>query len=109
MFSGVKKSAETSEIMEVPPDHPFYFDCRAEVPCFNHCCRDLNQVLTPYDVARLRHHLGMSSTAFLDRFTRRQMAPPPRAADDLAWLSLGMAFVRQEIFGETPEVGHGFK
>ena len=48
---------------ELGPDG-FTFACHPEVPCFNQCCRRLNLVLTPYDVLRLKNHLGMSSEEF---------------------------------------------
>ncbi|MCB2186141.1 MAG: YkgJ family cysteine cluster protein [Deltaproteobacteria bacterium] len=45
----------------------FSFACHPEVPCFNECCRRLNLVLTPYDVLRLRTHLGLTCLEFLER------------------------------------------
>lgn len=44
----------------------FTFACHPGVPCFNQCCRRLQLMLTPYDLLRLRQHLGMSSSAFLE-------------------------------------------
>ncbi len=58
-----------SEILPLDPTEPFGFRCGPEVPCFNACCRDLVQLLTPLDVIRLKQHLTMSSTAFLARYT----------------------------------------
>lgn len=45
---------ESGKIIELSDDEPFYFDCQSRVPCFNACCRDLNQFLTPYDIDRLK-------------------------------------------------------
>ena len=53
----------------------FRFTCAPEVPCFNACCRDLNQVLTPYDVLCLKNHLGMTSTDFLATYTQMSTGP----------------------------------
>lgn len=53
----------------------FQFACSNEVPCFNECCRDLNQFLTPYDVLRLKNRLQMSSRLFLKQYTRCQTGP----------------------------------
>jgi len=39
------------------------------MPCFNKCCADVNVFLSPYDVLRLKHRLGITSSEFLDRFT----------------------------------------
>jgi len=53
----------------------FSFSCSKKVPCFNECCRDLNQFLTPYDILRLRHRLDLSSRLFLERYTTQQTGP----------------------------------
>jgi len=53
----------------------FFFSCSKKVPCFNECCRDLNQFLTPYDILRLKHHLDLSSNLFLERYTTQQIGP----------------------------------
>ncbi len=53
----------------------FCFACSPRVPCFNACCRDLNQALTPYDVVCLKQHLNLSSTDFLKRFTESHTGP----------------------------------
>jgi Fe-S-cluster containining protein len=53
----------------------FNFTCSPRVACFNACCRDLNQVLTPYDVLCLKQHLKMTSTAFLEAFTVANTGP----------------------------------
>ena len=53
----------------------FRFECSPAVPCFNECCRDLNQFLTPYDILRLKNHLGLSSTEFLEQYTAQHIGP----------------------------------
>jgi Fe-S-cluster containining protein len=53
----------------------FCFVCHPEVPCFNECCRDLNQFLTPYDILRLKNHLGLSSGQFLEQYTSQHVGP----------------------------------
>ena len=53
----------------------FRFECSPDVPCFNECCRDLNQFLTPYDILRLKNHLGLSSAEFLKRYTTQHIGP----------------------------------
>lgn len=50
-------------------DDRFQFACHPGVSCFTVCCRDVNIVLTPYDVLRLRKRLGLSSSEFLDKYT----------------------------------------
>jgi len=53
----------------------FCFACHPAVPCFNECCRDLNQFLTPYDILRLKTHLGLTSRQFLERYTSQHVGP----------------------------------
>ncbi|MFO7708252.1 MAG: YkgJ family cysteine cluster protein [Desulfobacterales bacterium] len=53
----------------------FRFECSPKVDCFNQCCRDLVQALTPYDVLRLRQGLGLSSGRFLEQYTRTHTGP----------------------------------
>ena len=56
-------------------DQSFCFTCSPTVPCFNACCRDLNQILTPYDILCLKHHLAMTSTEFLSTYTETNIGP----------------------------------
>ena len=53
----------------------FCFNCSPDVACFNECCRDLNQFLTPYDILRLKNHLGLSSGEFLEQYTSQHTGP----------------------------------
>ena len=80
-------------IAPLEKDQPFCFACSPQVPCFNACCRDLNQVLTPYDVLCLKQYLNLSSGAFLSTYTDTHTGPETglpvvslrfKAADDLA-------------------------
>jgi len=56
-------------------DEPFRFSCSEKVSCFNECCRDLNQFLTPYDILRLKNRLKLSSGVFLERHTTQHVGP----------------------------------
>jgi Fe-S-cluster containining protein len=47
----------------------FAFACSPGVSCFTKCCADVNIVLSPYDVLRLRQGLGRSSREILDEHT----------------------------------------
>ena len=53
----------------------FKFSCTQEVACFNECCRDLNQFLTPYDILRLKNRLGLTSSIFLEQYTTQHTGP----------------------------------
>jgi len=59
----------------ISPDQTFSFSCNRKISCFNECCRDLNQLLAPYDILRLKNRLGLSSTDFLKRFTKEHTGP----------------------------------
>jgi Fe-S-cluster containining protein len=63
------------DLKPLSPDAAFRFACHAEVPCFNACCRDLQQALTPYDVLVLRKHLNLSWAIFRDRFAHLRTGP----------------------------------
>ena len=51
------------------------FNCNCDNECFNECCSDLNQALTPYDVLRLKSSLGISSQDFLKTYTSLHYGP----------------------------------
>jgi Fe-S-cluster containining protein len=57
------------------PTETFCFDCHSEVSCFNQCCRDLNQFLTPYDILRLKKHFTLPAKEFLERYTQSHEGP----------------------------------
>jgi len=57
------------------PGARFCFRCSPEVPCFNECCRDLSQYLTPYDILRLKNCLKISSGELLEQYTVRYVGP----------------------------------
>jgi len=65
----------SEEMIPVHPDQAVGFNCVKENPCFNECCRDLVQALTPYDVLRLKNCLGMPSQEFLRTYTSRHQGP----------------------------------
>jgi Fe-S-cluster containining protein len=45
------------------------FRCHKGIDCFNACCRNIDIMLTPYDIIRLKQRLGISSTEFLRLYT----------------------------------------
>lgn len=63
------------EMTALSIDETFRFSCNSRVSCFNECCRDLNQFLTPYDILRLKKNTGMTSTDFLQRYTSQHIGP----------------------------------
>lgn len=52
----------------------FRFRCHDSLPCFTHCCRDVNIFLTPYDALRLRRATGLGSAEFLASHTIHYLA-----------------------------------
>ncbi|HID30267.1 MAG TPA: YkgJ family cysteine cluster protein [Desulfobacterales bacterium] len=56
-------------------DDTFRFSCHPSIACFNRCCGDLNQCLTPYDILRLKKGLKLSSEEFLKRYTVHHIGP----------------------------------
>ena len=46
----------------------FTFGCHPKVACFTDCCRELELILTPYDVLCLCRELQMSATEFIGHF-----------------------------------------
>ncbi len=62
-------------LTDITLDEPFRFACSKTVPCFNECCRDLNQFLTPYDILRLKNHFALPSGDFLKKYCSRHTGP----------------------------------
>jgi len=46
----------------------FKFRCHKGVKCFTKCCGNINIMLTPYDIVRMKNRLNMSSSEFLDKY-----------------------------------------
>jgi len=65
----------TEDMIPISLDNLMNFSCTCENVCFNECCRDLNQVLTPYDILRLKNNLGISSQNFLKTYTSIHHGP----------------------------------
>ena len=60
-------------VMQSIQNRCFRFTCHRRMPCFNRCCGNLNLVLTPYDILRLKKRLRLSSGQCLDRYTDGQI------------------------------------
>lgn len=50
-------------------DKQFKFRCHKGIQCFTKCCSNIEILLTPYDVVRLKKRLELSSEQFLDGYT----------------------------------------
>lgn len=64
-----------NNIVPLDINDSFTFACSRQVPCFNECCRDLNQFLTPYDILRLKNFLKITSGDFLEKYTMLHNGP----------------------------------
>lgn len=69
---------KTSSIFQPLRGGVFHFNCHRDVVCFNRCCAKLRLILTPYDIVRMRKHLGISSGEFLDQYTDTLLHEHPR-------------------------------
>ncbi|WP_198264428.1 YkgJ family cysteine cluster protein [sulfur-oxidizing endosymbiont of Gigantopelta aegis] len=61
------ESAFVPEILT--EEHKIKFACHPGVSCFNACCKQADVMLAPYDVIRLKQHLGLTSEEFLKEYT----------------------------------------
>jgi Fe-S-cluster containining protein len=75
-MSDGKKLIEESPIPNSPVvpnqlsgDTVIQFRCHKGIDCFNACCRNIDIMLTPYDIIRLKQRLGITSTEFLREYT----------------------------------------
>jgi Fe-S-cluster containining protein len=50
-------------------DTVIQFRCHKDIDCFNACCKNIDIMLTPYDIIRLKNRLGITSTEFLRQYT----------------------------------------
>ena len=50
-------------------DDKFQFRCHKGIACFNKCCENIDILLTPYDIVRLKNRLGITSREFIDAYT----------------------------------------
>lgn len=50
----------------------FSFSCHPGVTCFNECCKQIDVLLTPFDVVRIKNFLGIGSDEFLVNYAELQ-------------------------------------
>jgi Fe-S-cluster containining protein len=51
----------------------FKFACHKGMKCYTHCCSDLNIILTPYDIIRMKNRLALTCDQFLAIYTKPEM------------------------------------
>ncbi len=64
-----------NQFIAIDPQKIFCFDCSSDNVCFNACCRNLNQCLTPFDFLMLKKFLGLPSTQCLETYTVQSTGP----------------------------------
>ncbi len=84
------------------------FSCHKGISCWNACCANIDISLTPYDILRMKKHLGLTSSEFLREYT----VPYEMEKDGIAGVKLkpvddGTAcrFMREEgcsIYADRP-------
>ncbi len=54
-------------------DSTFHFRCYPGISCFTNCCRNMNIILTPYDIIRMKNRLGLNSDMFLELYAEKEI------------------------------------
>lgn len=54
-------------------DSRFRFSCHKGMECYTHCCSDLNVILTPFDIIRMKNRLQLTCDQFLAIYTKPEM------------------------------------
>ncbi len=72
------------EPIELKLNSVIQFDCHKQVSCFNACCRNIDIVVTPYDIIRLKRRFNLDSRDFVGAST----TPYPMDHHDLPGLKL---------------------
>jgi len=65
----------SEEMIPIQLEDAINFNCNSTNICFNECCRNLSQALTPYDVLRMKNNLKVSSQNFLKKYTSLHYGP----------------------------------
>lgn len=73
----MREDLQPEQVRQLAPEESFSFGCGPKVSCFNDCCRELELGLSPYDAARLRKNLKISSAEFLDQYCLVETADKP--------------------------------
>lgn len=60
---------------ELTLESKFSFRCYPGISCYKSCCKNIDIMLTPYDILRLKNRLNISSTEFLIIYTYTFIEP----------------------------------
>jgi Fe-S-cluster containining protein len=73
MKNAGKKYQDGIEPRKYSAESRFKFACHKGMKCYTHCCSDLNIILTPYDIVRMKNRLGITCDQFLAIYTKPEM------------------------------------
>ena len=68
----VSQQNERLSLKSISESEKFSFSCYPGISCFNQCCREIDVVLTPFDVLYMKKQLGITSDRFLAEYTLLQ-------------------------------------
>ena len=91
------KSMKDVKTVKLGLNSRFKFKCHPGVSCFTECCGRIDIPLTPYDIVRLKKRLGITSTEFLQIYTRSEL-------DEKSGLPLVMLRMPPETNNKCPFV-----
>ncbi len=60
------------QLKPIEQNATFSFSCHPGVSCFNNCCKQIDVLLTPFDVVRIKRKLGIRSDEFLANYSELQ-------------------------------------
>ncbi len=69
-FFGKEKNPSHIMPKKLTMDSKIKFRCHPGVSCFTSCCGNIDIILTPLDILRLRKRIGIDSDEFLLRYTK---------------------------------------
>ncbi|MDA8171210.1 MAG: YkgJ family cysteine cluster protein [Nitrospiraceae bacterium] len=89
------------EPRQLGPGSRFRFLCHKQISCFTHCCSNVDIMLTPYDILRLKRRLGVSSGEFLEKYTIVRV--DKQSTHPYAYLKMGDGADRKCPFVVVPD------
>ena len=60
---------ENFNLKPISPEGIFSFACHPGVSCFNRCCHEIDVILTPIDILKMKTDLKLRSDEFLTKYT----------------------------------------
>jgi uncharacterized protein len=67
------KSMKDVKPVQLGLNSRFKFKCYPGISCFTECCGRIDIPLTPYDIVRIKKRLGITSSEFLQIYTRSEL------------------------------------